>query len=72
MSFQCGEGGEKGEPRGGHELPYVLPGSAMPDPSTACGWVNPETAHRAGGLRLPSTPRRAPMEGASAFIRDED
>jgi hypothetical protein len=30
--------------RGGHGLPKVSLGSAMPDPSTPCGWAIPETA----------------------------
>ena len=60
--------------RGGHGLPKVSPGPAMPDPSTPCGRATPETAlrpfqgrvaHRAGGLRpsftLLETPRRMPM-----------
>jgi hypothetical protein len=57
--------------RGGHGLPKVLPGPAMPDPSTPCRLAAPETAlwlfqrcpaHRTGGLR-PSldTPRRTPF-----------
>jgi hypothetical protein len=42
---------------GGHGLPKVSPGPAMPDPSTPFGWAIPETtlqpflecpAHRAG------------------------
>jgi hypothetical protein len=46
--------------RGGHGLPKVSPGPAMPYPSTPCGWTTPETAlrlfqewpaRRAGGLR---------------------
>jgi hypothetical protein len=51
--------------RGGHGLPKVLPGPAMPHPFTPCGRATPETAlrlfqgwlaHRAGRLRLSSTP----------------
>jgi hypothetical protein len=30
--------------RGGHELPKVLLGPAMPYPSTLCGFATPETA----------------------------
>jgi hypothetical protein len=30
--------------RGDHELPKVLSGPAMPDPSTLCRWATPETA----------------------------
>jgi hypothetical protein len=60
--------------RGGHGLPKVVPGLAMPYPSTPCGRATPETdillfhgwpARRAGGLRRSftplDTPRRAPM-----------
>jgi hypothetical protein len=52
--------------KGGYGLHKVLPGPAMPYPSTPCGWSTPETAlHRAGGLQLASnlldTPRRTPM-----------
>jgi hypothetical protein len=57
--------------RGGHGLPQVSPGSAMPNASTPCGRAIPETAlrpsqgsplHKVGGLRRSSTlldtPRR--------------
>jgi len=46
--------------RGGHGLPKVSPGPAMPDPSMPCGRATPETAlqqfrgrpaHRVGSLR---------------------
>jgi hypothetical protein len=59
---------------GGHGLPKVLPGPAMPYPSTPCRQATPITAlwpfqgwpaHRAGRLRPFSTPldtpRRTPM-----------
>jgi hypothetical protein len=59
---------------GGHGLPKVLLGPAMPYPSTPCDRVTHETAlwpfqgwpaHRAGVLQLYSTPldtpRRTPM-----------
>ena len=45
--------------RGGHVLPKVSPGPALPDPSTPCGRATPKTAlqlflrwpaRRAGGL----------------------
>jgi hypothetical protein len=36
--------------RGGHGLPKVSLGPAMPYPSTPCGWPT----YRAGGLRLTS------------------
>jgi hypothetical protein len=65
--------------RGGHGLPKVSPGLAMPNPSTLCRLATPETAlrlfigwpaHRAGSLQLSSTlldtPRRPLMfEGPS-------
>jgi hypothetical protein len=60
--------------RGGHGLPKVSPGPAMPNPSTPCERETPETAlrlfqgcptHRVCGLRPSSTfldaPRRTPM-----------
>jgi hypothetical protein len=60
--------------RGGHGLPKVSPGPAMPYPSTPCGRVTRETAlwlflgwrvNSAGGLRPSSTPwgtlRRKPL-----------
>jgi hypothetical protein len=60
--------------RGGHGLPKVLPGPAMPDPSTPCGRATPKTALwpfqgwptcKVGGLwqfpTLLDTPRRTPM-----------
>jgi hypothetical protein len=64
---------------GGHGLPKVSCGPAMPNPSTPCGRATSETASwlfqgwpacRAGGLRPSSTPldtpRRTPMtEGES-------
>jgi hypothetical protein len=53
--------------RGGHGLPKVIPGSAMPDPSTPFWRATPETAVRMGSLRpsstLLDTPRRTPMKG---------
>jgi hypothetical protein len=61
--------------RGGHGLPKVSHGPAMPNPSTLCERATPETAlrpflgwpaHRAGGLRpsssLLDTPRHTPMK----------
>jgi hypothetical protein len=62
--------------RGGHELPKVLLGPAMPYPSTVCGFATPETAFwafqgwsapRVGGLRSSSihldTPFPPPVLG---------
>jgi hypothetical protein len=55
--------------RGGHALPKVSFGPAMPYPSTPCGWDTRETAlwsfqgwpaHRVGGLRPSSTPLDTP------------
>jgi hypothetical protein len=61
--------------RGGHGLPKVSLGPAMPDPSMPCWRATPETAlrpfqgwpaRRTGGLRLSSTPMdtlcRTPMQ----------
>jgi hypothetical protein len=51
--------------RGGHELPKVSPGLAMPNPSMPYGWATPKTVlqlfqdwptYRAGGLRPSTTP----------------
>jgi hypothetical protein len=62
--------------RGGHGIPKVLPGPALPYPSTPCGGATPEMAlwlfqgfpaHMAGGLRPYFTPLDTPcrtrMEG---------
>jgi hypothetical protein len=38
--------------RGGHGLPKVSPGPAMPYPSMPCRWATPETACFRGGLLL--------------------
>jgi hypothetical protein len=71
--------------RGGHGLPKVLPGTALPDTSTPCGQATPETTLRlflgwltrkAGSLRPSSTPldtpRRTPMEMIGIFMIHED
>jgi hypothetical protein len=61
----CSDGGHRHMVRGGHGLPKVSPGPAMPDPSTSCGRATPEKALRlfqgwpacrVGGLRPSSTP----------------
>jgi hypothetical protein len=41
--------------RGGHGLPKVLLGPAMPYPSTLCGWATPETAFQAFQRRYART-----------------
>jgi hypothetical protein len=55
--------------RGIHRLPKVSPRPAQPDPYTPCGRATPQTAlrpfggwpaHRAGGLRLSSSPLDTP------------
>jgi hypothetical protein len=61
--------------KGGHGLPKVSPGSALPYPSMPREWATPETAYRpfqgsparrVGGLRPSSfpldAPRRTPMQ----------
>jgi hypothetical protein len=49
--------------RGGHGLPKVLLGPAMPYPSTLCGWATPETAFWAfQGWYTPEAPE-APVGG---------
>jgi hypothetical protein len=56
--------------RGGHGLPKVLLGPAMPYPSTLCGFATPETAfpafqgwsaRRVGGLQPSSIPLVTPF-----------
>jgi hypothetical protein len=66
---------------GGHGFPKVSLGSAMPDPSTPCGWAIPETALwpfqgwpacKADGLRLSSTPMDTPRRTPLNLLRRAD
>jgi hypothetical protein len=68
--------------RGGHGLPKVSPGPALPYPATPCELATPKTAlwpflrwpsHRVGGLRpsfaLLDTPRRTPMRQIASMTQ---
>jgi hypothetical protein len=59
--------------RGGHELHKVLPGSALPYPSTPCGRATPEMAFRDGPpLRPAACSRLQPLWTPHALRQDQD